>query len=62
MKKRGIIIAAILLMISVGNYFSIISDGSVRAVEFLSIWAIGVLTGVLLTQIIIAVKDKNKIS
>jgi hypothetical protein len=59
MKKRAISVTAILLIISIGNYFRIISDGSVRTVEFLSIFAIGVLSGVLLTQIIMAVRNKN---
>lgn len=62
MKKRAISVTAILLVISIGNYFRIISDGSVRTVEFLSIFAIGALAGVLLTQIIVAVRDKNKLS
>jgi hypothetical protein len=59
MKKNAILITAILLLISIGNFFSIISDGSVRAVDFLSILAIGALLGVLLTQIIITVRSKK---
>ena len=62
MKKRAISVTAILLVISIGNYFRIISDGSVRTVEFLSIFAIGALAGILLTQVIMAVRDKNKLS
>ena len=62
MKKRAISVVAILLIISIGNYFRIISDGSVRTVEFLSIFAIGALSGILLTQITAAVRDKNKLS
>jgi len=58
MKNRSIVFTAVLLMISLGNYFRIISDGSVRAVEFLSIFAIGMLSGVLLVQVIKAFKDK----
>jgi len=61
MKNRAISITAILLIISLGNYYRIISDGSVRTVEFLSIFAIGALSGVLLIQIITAIKDKNKL-
>jgi len=60
--KNRIIITAALLLISVSNYFGIIYNGSIRTVEFLSIIAIGVLVGVLLTQIIITVKNKNKTS
>lgn len=59
MKKRTIFVTAILLIISLGNYFRIVSDGSVRAVEFLSIFATGALAGVLFTQIIATLKDKN---
>ena len=59
MKNRVIVITAILLIVSIGNYFRIISDGSIRTVEFLSILAIGVLAGVLLTQILIKLKNKN---
>jgi uncharacterized membrane protein len=62
MKKRAISVTAVLLVISIGTYSRIISDGSVRTVEFLSIFAIGALAGILLTQIIVAVKDKNKLS
>jgi hypothetical protein len=52
MKNRSIVFTSVFLMISIGNYFRIISDGNVRAVEFVSIFAIGMLSGVLLIQII----------
>jgi len=58
MKNKAIIITAVLLIFSIGNYFRIISDGSIRNVEFLSIFAIGLLTGLLTTQIIKSRKDK----
>jgi hypothetical protein len=48
MKNKKIIITVILLILSIGNYFRIISGGSIRTVEFLSIFAIGGLAGVLL--------------
>ena len=51
MKNKVLIISAVLFVISIGNYFRIISDGSIRAVEFISIFAIGALAGILLTQI-----------
>jgi hypothetical protein len=59
MKNRVVIITAILLLISISNYVITIEHGNVRAVEFLSILVIGVLTGVLLTQIIQIFKDKK---
>jgi len=60
--KKEIIITASILLITVANYVGVVNDGSVRAVQFLSILAIGMATGVLLTQIIMSVKNKNKTS
>lgn len=57
--KKKIVITAVLLIISIGNYFRIISNGNIRTVEFLSIFAIGALTGVLLTQIFKNLFDKK---
>ncbi|MFM9838449.1 MAG: hypothetical protein ACKVOQ_09315 [Cyclobacteriaceae bacterium] len=50
MKNKKMIFVASFLIIAIGNYFRI-SNGEVRAVDFLSIFAIGMLVGVLLTQI-----------
>jgi len=60
MKTRAIGITAVLLIISIGNYSRIVADGSVRAVEFISVWAIGALSGLLIFQIIKAIKERNK--
>jgi uncharacterized Tic20 family protein len=60
MKNKAIVFIVALLLISVGDYFIVISKGNIRTVEFLSIFSIGVLSGVLLTQIIKAIKDRNK--
>jgi len=53
MKKRNISIGVMsfLLIISISNYLRI-SDGNVRTVEFISILAIGALTGLILSQVI----------
>ena len=59
MKNRSIVITAILLALSIGNYSRIISDGSIRTVEFLSVLAIGMLTGILLTQLFIKLFKKS---
>jgi hypothetical protein len=58
MKNKTILLTSLLLIISLGNYFSIISDGTIRTVEFLSILAIGALAGILLTLIFKKIKDK----
>lgn len=59
MKNKTIVITAILLVISIGNYLRIISNGSIRAVEFLSIFAIGALSGILITNIIKSIKENK---
>ena len=59
MGKSAIIITAILLIISTGNCLRVISQNNIRTVEFISIFAVGVLTGILITQIIIVVKNKK---
>jgi hypothetical protein len=61
MKKNRILISVALLVVSIGSYLSIMSGkSSIRAVEFLFIWAIGAISGVLLTQIINTIKAKKK--
>ena len=59
MEKRAIIITTNLLILSIGNYLRIISQTNIRSVEFISIFAIGVLTGILITQIVIIVRSKK---
>jgi hypothetical protein len=59
MKNKGILFTIVLLTISIGNYFRIISNGTVRTVEFISIFAIGALSGILLIQIVKAIKERK---
>ena len=59
MKNRAIVVTAILLIASIGNYFRMMSDSQIRTVEFLSIFAMGALTAILLT-LIIKMKKKKK--
>ncbi len=60
MKNKVILSTAILLLISLMSYFMVIENGSVRAVEFLSIFGAGALAGVLLTQVIQQLRGKSK--
>lgn len=60
MKNKAILIPALFLIVTIGNYFRIVSDGSIRAVEFMSIWAIGALSGVLISEIAKAIKERKK--
>lgn len=60
MKQRKSVIAILLALIIVisGGYFGL-SSASVRTVDFLSIFAIGALAGLLLQQIAILMKGGN---
>jgi len=60
MKNKVITVTTLLLIISIGNYFRIVSDGNIRTVEFVSIFVIGAFSGVLFTLILKTRKDKNK--
>ncbi|SHH52438.1 hypothetical protein [Flavobacterium defluvii] len=59
MKNKSIILTVILLIIASGNYFRNNSAANIRNVDFLSIFAIGVLFGVLLVQIFLLIKTKQ---
>lgn len=49
-KKRKILLA-VLLIISVGNYFRIVGNENVRDIQFLSIFAIGAITALLVKEL-----------
>lgn len=51
MKNNKIAITAILLILSIGNCFRVISGSNIRTVELLSIFAAGVIAGILIAQI-----------
>ena len=50
MKNRNIVIIVILLILAIGN-FTRMSSSAIRTVDFLSVFAIGALTGVLMTLV-----------
>lgn len=56
MKNKSIILTVILLIIASGNYFRSNSLSNIRNVDFLSIFAIGALFGVLIVQIFQLIK------
>lgn len=49
-RKRRILLA-VLLLISLGNYFRIVGNENVRSVQFLSIFAIGAIAALLLKEL-----------
>ena len=58
MENRRSIILAVSLILAVINYSRIIGNENIRTVEFLSIFAIGAISGLLLQQIIARFKEK----
>lgn len=56
-RKRRIVIA-VMLMISIGNYARLVNNDNIRPIQFLSIFAIGALTALLIRSI--ADEYKNK--
>ncbi|MCB0476440.1 MAG: hypothetical protein KDC69_12235 [Flavobacteriaceae bacterium] len=57
MKNKTTLILALLLVISMGTYSRIISDGNIKAIEFVSIFIIGAVSGTLITT---AINSKKK--
>ncbi|MDD5149178.1 MAG: hypothetical protein PHC28_01680 [Flavobacterium sp.] len=56
--KRQTVVIAIMLIISIGNYSRIIDHGTIRTVEFLSIFVIGALTSLLIREIVAKIREK----
>ncbi len=56
--KRRTVAIAIMLIISIGNYSRIIDQGTIRTVEFLSIFVIGALTSLLIREVATIIKGK----
>ena len=60
---RSISMTAILLIVTIGNYIRISESGNTRAVESISSFVMGALTGILILQIAQMLKNrKNNIS
>ncbi len=58
--KQSVIATAILLVVVSGNYMRTSSGSNIRTVDFVSVFAMGMLAGVLLTQIILLVRQKRE--
>lgn len=51
MKRNKRALIAILLMLSIGNFTRLYESGKIRTVEFLSIFAIGALSALLVREL-----------
>lgn len=58
-RKPRRVVLAVLLMISIVNYTRIVKDKSVRTVEVLSVFVIGMLSSLLITELLKGVTKKE---
>ena len=59
-KRKRQILLAVLLLLSVVNYSRISANSTIRTVEFISVLAIGILTGLLLRELFENVAKKKE--
>jgi hypothetical protein len=59
MKRNRLAITSIMLMLSLLNYSRIKGNEDVRAILFLSIFSMGILTGIIILQVAQLIKNKN---
>ncbi len=52
MENRRSVILAVALLLAVGNYSRIVGNENIRTVQFLSVFAIGAISSLLLREII----------
>lgn len=62
MGKNKRLLLGVLLVISIGNYTRIVGSENVRTVQFLSIFAIGALTALLIHEIAMHYKSNSSSS
>lgn len=51
--QRTLVLTAVMLMLSIGNYFRIQGNENIKAIQFLSIFVIGMLSGLLIRDLFI---------
>ncbi len=58
-QKRPLVLTSIILMLAVANYFRIGGNENIRAIQFLSIFVIGMLSGIILREVIAIVRSNK---
>ena len=59
MKRNRLLITAVMLMLSFLNYSRIKGNEDVRPILFLSIFSMGILSGIIILQVAQMIKNKN---
>ena len=60
MEKKRRIILAVLLMLSIGNFARLTGNDNIRTVQFISIFVIGALSGLLLNEFVTLFRAKRQ--
>ena len=60
MEKKRRIIIAVLLLLTIVNFTRLTGNDNIRAIQFVSIFAIGALSGLLLSEFVTLFKAKRK--
>jgi hypothetical protein len=60
MEKRRTVAIAVMLMLSIGNYTRLAGNENVRTIQFLSIFVIGVLSGLLIRELVAMFRAKKQ--
>jgi hypothetical protein len=55
-RNNPLVFSSILLMLAIGSYFRISGNENIRTIQFLSIFAIGMLSGVIIRELIAKLK------
>jgi hypothetical protein len=58
-QKKPLVFLAVILLIAIGNYFRISGNENIRTIQFLSIFVIGMLSGVILRELFPMIRNKN---
>jgi hypothetical protein len=60
MERRKLIIILFLLVLSIGNYYRLKGIENIRDIEFLSVFVIGALSGLLINFTVKMLRDRQK--
>ncbi len=59
MEKKRRVLMAVLLILTVGNYFRLPGSENVRVIQFLLIFVMGLLSGLLLNEFVTLFRSKR---
>jgi hypothetical protein len=57
--NKPLVVIAIMLMLSIGKYSSLAGNENIRVIQFLNIFAIGMLSGILIRELIAKFRKGN---